>query len=91
MKRKCLFRKWIPHQYIACEGMGRQAVAGTGCWSEMDNCGYFHQWGLSTEETRETICNYTVGIVEQPSGYVFEVLPQHIRFVSEFPKLDFTA
>ena len=42
--------------------------------------GLFHGWGLDVVETREQICNYTVGIIET-NGKIELILPQFIEFI----------
>ena len=43
--------------------------------------GYFHKWGLDSEEADNGALNYTIGIVELPSGQVVTVMPENIRFL----------
>ena len=43
--------------------------------------GYFHKWGVDSEELDVGALNYTVGIVELPSGKVVTVMPENIMFI----------
>lgn len=43
--------------------------------------GYFHKWGIDSEELDVGALNYTVGIVELPNGNVVTVMPDNIRFI----------
>lgn len=43
--------------------------------------GYFHKWGVDSEELDVGALNYTVGIVELPSGRIVTVIPENIRFI----------
>jgi hypothetical protein len=42
--------------------------------------GDFHQWGLAFEETRETSFNFTIAIIELPTGEIINPLPENVRF-----------
>ncbi len=42
--------------------------------------GYFHYWGQNYEEFTDGQGNFTVAIVEDITGQIFEVLPIHIDF-----------
>lgn len=41
----------------------------------------FHQWGVEYEEFETGPGNYTVAIVELPSGEIQTHMPEHIRFL----------
>lgn len=43
--------------------------------------GYFHKWGINSEELDVGALNYTMGIVELPNGNVVTVMPENIRFI----------
>lgn len=43
--------------------------------------GYFHKWGIDSEELDVGALNYTMGIVELPNGNVVTVMPENIRFI----------
>ena len=43
--------------------------------------GYFHKWGIDSEELDVGAINYTMGIVELPSGKVVTVMPENIMFI----------
>lgn len=43
--------------------------------------GYFHKWGVDSEELDVGALNYTIGIVELPSGKVVTVMPENIKFI----------
>ena len=43
--------------------------------------GYFHQWGVDSEELDVGALNYTIGVVELPSGKVVTVMPENIKFI----------
>lgn len=62
--------------------MDNISVPGTGIYSELNNEGVFHQWGLAIEETTESVCSYTVAIVEAPDGTIKEIIPSKIKFIS---------
>lgn len=43
--------------------------------------GYFHQWASSYEEFENGPGNYTIAIVEDPQGKVYEIMPHHLQFL----------
>ena len=43
--------------------------------------GYFHKWGVDSEELDVGALNYTIGIVELPNGKVVTVMPENIMFI----------
>lgn len=43
--------------------------------------GYFHKWGVDSEELDVGALNYTVGIVELADGNVVAVMPENIKFI----------
>ena len=43
--------------------------------------GYFHTWGIDSEELDVGVLSYTVGIVELSNGKVVTVMPQNIKFI----------
>ena len=45
------------------------------------NLGYFHEWGIDSEEVEGGVLNYTIGIVELKNGKIVTVMPENIKFV----------
>lgn len=43
--------------------------------------GYFHQWGLGTEDNGISMHNVTMGVVENEKGQVYMVYPTLITFL----------
>jgi len=43
--------------------------------------GYFHKWGVDSEEVDAGALNYTIGIVELSDGSVVTVIPENIKFI----------
>ena len=43
--------------------------------------GYFHKWGIDSEEVEGGALNYTMGIVELPNGEIVTVTPENIKFI----------
>ena len=43
--------------------------------------GYFHEWGIDSEEVEGGVLNYTIGIVELKNGRIVTVMPENIKFV----------
>ena len=43
--------------------------------------GYFHEWGIDSEEVEGGVLNYTIGIVELKNGRIVTVIPENIKFV----------
>ena len=43
--------------------------------------GYFHKWGVDSEELDVGALNYTIGIVELVDGSVVTVMPENIKFI----------
>lgn len=43
--------------------------------------GYFHKWGVESEELDTGALNYTIGIVELSDGRVVTVMPENIKFI----------
>ena len=43
--------------------------------------GYFHKWGVESEELDTGALNYTIGIVELADGRVVTVMPENIKFI----------
>lgn len=43
--------------------------------------GYFHKWGVDSEESDGGTLNYTIGIVELADGRVVTVIPENIKFI----------
>lgn len=81
MKRKVLFRKWIPTEYKKNETGGMTKVEGTGVLEkEFENKGIFHGFGFSMEEDEQGFTNYSVAIIEDEEGLVREVLPSNMKF-----------
>ena len=68
MKRKVLFKKWIPLQYAENAEGRKIPVSGTGrIEREFNNTGTFHQFGMAMEEDE--------------SGNMHEVLPSNMKFI----------
>lgn len=42
--------------------------------------GFFHEWGLDSDDSQEGPASFSVGIVETDSGKILTALPQEIRF-----------
>ena len=82
--RKVKFKKWIPVERESmpeCEACTQQ-VKGTGCFEKgFSNEGLFHQWVVAYEEFETGAGNYTIAIVETPSGDIVEVIPSNIIFI----------
>jgi hypothetical protein len=82
--RPIIFTRFIPREMEIkkMEGTEVDVTAtkpGTGCWSE-PTAGVFHGWGMDWDQIGETPVNYTVGIVEDRDGNVFNALPDRIKF-----------
>ena len=45
------------------------------------NLGYFHTWGVDSEELDVGALNYTIGIVELKNGAIVTVMPENIKFL----------
>ena len=45
--------------------------------------GFFHQWGLMTEDNGETMHNVTIGVVEEENGECHSVYVCNIKFLNE--------
>lgn len=45
--------------------------------------GYFHQWGCTFEEFESGTGNYSIAIVELPSGEIVTPFPTDIEFIDE--------
>ena len=43
--------------------------------------GYFHKWGVDSEELDVGALNYTIGIVELADGRIVTVMPENIKFI----------
>ena len=43
--------------------------------------GYFHEWGIDSEEVEGGVLNYTIGIVELKNGKIVTIAPENIKFV----------
>ena len=43
--------------------------------------GYFHEWGIDSEEVEGGVLNYTIGIVELKNGKIVTVMPENIKFI----------
>jgi len=52
------------------------------------NEGFFHHWGLSYEELREGIGNFSVALIEDEDGEIHTILPEHLIFIDK-PQDDF--
>lgn len=80
-KRKVLYKKWIPAEYIGVGG-ARKRKDGTGCFEkEFSHAGLFHQWAAAYEEFENGPGNYTTALIETPEGTIDSVLPQNLKFV----------
>lgn len=53
-----------------------------GTFIEFD-LGYFHKWGCNYEEFESGAGNYSVALVELPSGEVVMPMPDDIQFLDE--------
>ena len=77
--RKVKFKKWIPA--VIYPGF-RLPEKGTGCWeNEFTNEGLFHQWASAYKESSAGYGNYTVALVELPTGEIESVLPSNLKFI----------
>ena len=82
MKRKVLFKKWIPLQYAENAEGRKIPVSGTGrIEREFNNTGTFHQFGMAMEEDESGFTNYTIAIIEDESGNLHKVLPSNMKFI----------
>jgi hypothetical protein len=81
--RKVLFKIFIPPKQVEPkQGWGKLTEPGTGCFEpEFTHEGLFHQWAASYEEFENGAGNYTVALIEIPSGNILEVLPTNIKFI----------
>lgn len=82
--RKVMFKKWIPTIRVQIAGQHSPWVAkeGTGKWeNDFTNEGLFHLWANAYEEFESGAGNYTVALVEIPTGEIVEVLPSNIIFI----------
>jgi len=80
--RKVMFKKMIPIEYLKSESGGFERVKDTGCMEkEFSREGNFHQWASSYEEFESGAGNFTVGLVELPTGEIESVLPSNLKFV----------
>lgn len=43
--------------------------------------GYFHEWGIDSEELEVGALNYTIGIVELKDGKIVIVMPENLVFI----------
>ena len=86
-KRKVSFKKWIPRQMEQkshADGTPYTGpVPGTGTWSDFTYYGYFHQWGLASQEDDRGLSSYSIGLVECSDGTVEEVLPGNLKFIDQ--------
>jgi len=81
--RPVRIRKWIEAKYAKSENGISKVIEGTGCYSDFIYNGHFHTWGLALAESSETMASYSVGLVEMnDGGYIEEVLPSNIQFIS---------
>lgn len=81
MKRKVQYQVWIPAKKIDPKPNVHGYVIGTNCFSE-PSTGYFHQWGIETEDRAEDTLSNTIAIVEDCiTGYVHKVDPTKMRFM----------
>lgn len=47
-----------------------------------EKCGFFHQWGTRIEESRDSMCQETVAIVEdEKSNRIVFAIPELIQFI----------
>ncbi len=73
---------------------GKYSFWDNGKWATKEfDLGYFHKWGCSFEEFETGAGNYSVALVELPSGKIVEVLPNDLEFldVKEFYAKEFYA
>jgi len=55
---------------------------GTGCFGdEYTGSGLFHGWGFNYEEFSEGVGNYSIAIIELPTGEIVEIFPRNIKFI----------
>jgi len=76
-KRPCQVdtKIWIP----ASESPDRKSY-----YKNLSYKGLFHEWGQEAIETdQQGFGNFTVAIVEDESGQVFTVNPNHIKFLDK--------
>lgn len=82
--RKVEYKIWIPAVKVQLYGEFSPWITkeGTGKWEDRyNNKGVFHQWASAYEEFESGAGNYTVALVETPSGEIVEVLPSKLRFI----------
>lgn len=82
--RPVLFKKLVqavePVEIINESGRAVKYNVGQHYLSDFEFEGVFHQWGCAYTEFEAGPDNYTVGIIETPTGEVLEVLPERIKF-----------
>lgn len=87
--RKVKFKKYNQAVYdiplgIKLEvGQLRKLIEHPGWDKDFIHEGVFHQWGAGHEDFGEKgVGNYTIALVEDENGFINEVLPSHIQFIS---------
>lgn len=61
---------------------GKYVFWDNGKWiTEEFDLGYFHKWGCNFEEFETSAGNYSVALVELPSGKIVEVYPKDLEFL----------
>lgn len=79
--RNVKFKKWIPIETVKDERGNDKRVPNTGRYEDGFSLnGKFHQWGLAMEDTGETVASYTIGLIEDENGVIYEMIPTHIVF-----------
>ena len=82
MKRKVLFKKFIPIAISCVFGEPSKRIEGTGRMEEeFNNTGIFHKFGMAMKEDDSGFKNYTIAIIEDESGNLHEVLPSNMKFI----------
>lgn len=73
-KRPCKFRhrKLLTHS----ERVNQKKI-----FSFEDVNGLFHQWGTNIQEHENGAVQFTVGIIEDETGQIHEVIPNDVRFI----------
>lgn len=80
--RKVLYKKWIPREWVYSDDKKTKTPKeGTGIFTDFVNEGVFHQWGVSYEEFDAGPANFSIAIIETPTGEIEEVLPSYIKFI----------
>ena len=71
-----------------CKGTYTKYNIEKGMYETHDfKTGYFHQWGCNYEEFETGAGNYSVAIVELPTGEIVMPVADDIQFLEAEPKL----